>query len=57
MGHVKRGTSVPLIGGDYVNIKVYAMHSVHNSLMEDGNAYVFLKWESSEIRKEIIAST
>lgn len=35
-------TTVPLVAGDYVPIKVKMMHSVHNSLFEDGNSYVYL---------------
>jgi len=30
--------SIPLVGGDYVPIKIRMLHSVHNSLLEDGNS-------------------
>lgn len=29
---------VPLVSGDYVPIKIRMMHSVHNSMFEDGNS-------------------
>lgn len=47
---------VPLVGGDYIPIKIRMLHSVHNSLLEDGNSYVYLYWESNDIKKQVIPS-
>ena len=45
---------MPLDANTYVPIKVKAVHSVHNSLTEDGNSWVYLYWQSEKIRKQVI---
>lgn len=45
---------MPLDAGTYVPIKIKVVHSVHNSLYEDGNSWVYVYWQSERIRKQII---
>lgn len=51
---VNKSENVPMVAGDYVPIRVKYLHSVFNSLFEDGNAWCKLYWESDMINKEII---
>lgn len=46
--------SMTLEGGVFNHIKVKTMHTVHNSLYETGNAFIYLFWESSIIKKQVI---
>lgn len=41
-------------GGVPVPIKIKMFHSIHNSIFEDGNAYFYFFWESTQIRKQIV---
>ena len=51
---IQSSSEMPLEGNVYVPITIKAIHSVHNSLMEDGNSWVYVYWQSSMIRKQII---
>lgn len=49
-----KSEGVALQAGQFVPIEVRYMHSVHNSLFEDGTAFCHLFWESDQINKQIV---
>lgn len=52
--YANKSDKIKLEAGQFVPIEIRYIHSVHNSLQEDGTAFCALWWSSAKVNRQIV---